>query len=1106
MSESLTKPALVMLVTAKPDHWVTKMAESLCDFFPMTSAPEAVSALQNVRYDLIFFDDVAFQREAVKVVSEIKRRNPTIPVIVLMDQGDEERQAVLLRAGADDFITKSMTSDEMGRHIRLMMHQQSQNRHLARRNQNLHAMASLSRLLFNAQEHDVLLQEAVSLLITTYRLYGVTFILREGDVMRLHAGSEQSAGRKLYESVMRFDVNDPYCWTVDNGITQVYHNIHENPNYTPVPVLPDAESVIILPLVYQDKILGAMGIYAMPGTVLGHEDLIVFEPFAAQFVVALQKVAQYQAQYVNVMSSQHLLRAWGRFANLNAAHEIATALRELVEEVPHAGQGVVFLYDSIDGRLENALVDSGNDEARLAFMQLARNGIIDMLINSLDSTGAPRVFDGRDLETGPFLPLFHTLLSAQVLFIPITDSTRLIGGLFIGARVGQFFTEEDANLIDNLVRTAGQMFERITLTSTIWEKSGRLEAILRTIAEGIFFVDENDNIGFLNPQFSELTGIAPSEALNQPAETLLRQIASKADDPQLVLSQFRMAQDVVSKPNMHSDVYPIVNVTLAELDRVLHIEFVKIEGLDSVRLNWACLIRDGEQNASNEAVQDLLNEVVNEHLRMPYAHVRTQIGMLTEQHAQFSHRDRDKLLHDLEGNFDHFGQLWSSFVDLYTLQSGAMMLMREPVDVAGVVQRMLNSRVFFQYSRMIKAELRTQVPQIKTDELRLERTLSNVLLVVLNLLPSGAVISLEVDRRDKEVAVVMGDLSEEVAIQIQRLMLGPRLQEGHLSPEGLAFYVSREFVQRYGGHLYVQQADEERFALVMALPIAGATIAVPVSALTTATLEVAAVNGDGGGAPAMMRSNGAPARTMLSPAQPAALGGSRAPARAMNAIMVVEGRSTLVKELRQKLEEQEYELLIYNSADEAIRDVNSTRLDLVIVDVSLRDMNGVDCCARMRARSEWPIILVTDKASETEKVRGLNVGADDYLARPISTEEMMARLNTIFKRLYLQERTREPVQIGDLYVDFARREVFLNGKAIELTRIEYDLLHILVTNRGQVLTHKQLLEKVWGPEYENETQYLWVNISRLRKKLEPTGESPRYIQNQLGIGYMFSEP
>lgn len=1101
------KPALVMLVSSTPDHWVTTLASQQCDFFPMTSAPEAVGALQNVRYDLIMFDDMAFNREAVKVVSEIKRRNPTIPVIIVADDSSEERQTQLMRAGADDFITRDMTSDEVNRHLRMMLHQQAQNRRLARRNQNLHAMASLSRLLFNAQEQDVLLQEAVYLLITTYRLYGVAFVLREGDVMRVYAGSEQAGSRKLYESVMRFDPNDPYCWTIDNGITQVYQNIRDNAHYTPLPVLTGAESVMILPLVYQDKILGALGIYSMPSIPLGHEDLIVFEPFAAQFVVALQKVEQYQAQYVNVMSSQHLLRAWGRFANLNAAHEIATALRELAEEVPHAGQGVVFLYDSLDGRLENALVDSANEEARQAFVQLAHAGIIDMLINSLDAQGTPRVFDGRDLETGPFLPLFHTLLSPQVLFLPIIDSTRLIGGLFIGTHTGQVFTEEDINLIDNLVRTAGQMFERITLTNTIWEKSGRLEAILRTISEGTFFVDENDNIGYLNPQFSELTGIAPSEVLNQSAETLLRVLASKSDDPQTVLNQFRAAQDVVSKPNVQSDVYPIVNVTLVDMERVLHIEFVKIEGLDSVRLNWACLIRDGERSLSSDMLQELMNEVVNDHLRMPYVHVRTQIGMLSEQHGHFSHRDRDKLLRELEDNFERFGQLWSSFIDLYTLQSGEM-LVREPVDILGIVQRLLNSRAFFPYSRMVRADLRAQVPQIKGDELRLERAVSNVLLAVLNALPKDSSLVLSVERRENEVALVMGDIPELTATEIQRLMMGPRSHDGQLNAEALALFVSRELMQRYGGHLYVQQTAEDAFGVVMALPTAGAALPAPVSALKTTTLEAASVHGDNGAQ--HMRSGGAAApaiiRTTASAAQPVGLGGSRAPSRAMNAIMVVEGRSTLVKELRQRLEEQEYELLIYQSADEAIRDVNSTRLDLVIVDVSLRDMNGVDCCARMRARSEWPIILVTDKASETEKVRGLNVGADDYLARPISSEEMMARLNTIFKRLYLQERTREPVQIGDLYIDFARREVFLNGKAIELTRIEYDLLHILVTNRGQVLTHKQLLEKVWGPEYENETQYLWVNISRLRKKLEPSNDSPRYVQNQLGIGYMFSEP
>ncbi len=157
----------------------------------------------------------------------------------------------------------------------------------------------------------------------------------------------------------------------------------------------------------------------------------------------------------------------------------------------------------------------------------------------------------------------------------------------------------------------------------------------------------------------------------------------------------------------------------------------------------------------------------------------------------------------------------------------------------------------------------------------------------------------------------------------------------------------------------------------------------------------------------------------------------------------------------------------------------------------------------MCKRTEVPIIMMADEASEPEKVRALMIGADDYIARPISDEELMARVNVIFKRRRIPDRTREPLDLGNLYIDFARREVFLNNKPLELTRIEYDLLHTLAVNQGQVLTHKQLLEKVWGPEYQAETQYLWVNVSRLRKKLEPTADSPRYIHTQPGVGYVF---
>jgi two-component system KDP operon response regulator KdpE len=236
-------------------------------------------------------------------------------------------------------------------------------------------------------------------------------------------------------------------------------------------------------------------------------------------------------------------------------------------------------------------------------------------------------------------------------------------------------------------------------------------------------------------------------------------------------------------------------------------------------------------------------------------------------------------------------------------------------------------------------------------------------------------------------------------------------------------------------------------------------------------------------------------------------GGARAPERGLSTVMMVQGNSSLMRTLASKLEEQDYDIITYNSGDEAIRDLNLnlTKFDLIVLDLSLRGEDSLDVCRRMRVYTAVPVVYIADKISDRERAEVFNVGADDYIVKPISNEELMGRVQAIFKRGQIVDRTREPQMIGDLYIDFARREVFLNNKPVELTRIEYDLLHTLITNRGQVLTHRQLLEKVWGPEYQDATQYLWVNISRLRKKLKSSDGSMRYIHNQPGIGYMFSE-
>jgi len=189
-----------------------------------------------------------------------------------------------------------------------------------------------------------------------------------------------------------------------------------------------------------------------------------------------------------------------------------------------------------------------------------------------------------------------------------------------------------------------------------------------------------------------------------------------------------------------------------------------------------------------------------------------------------------------------------------------------------------------------------------------------------------------------------------------------------------------------------------------------------------------------------------------------------------------------------------------------MRDLGTTRLDLILLDARLPDDDSLQVCERIRKRTEVPLVVLADEPSNSEKILALNIGADDYISQPVDEEEMLARINVIFKRQQLPDRAREPLELGDLYIDFARREVFYHNRPIELTRIEYDLLRVLALNADQVLTHEQLLTQVWGPEYRNETHYLWVNVSRLRKKVEPTPDSPRFIHNQPGIGYVFRQP
>lgn len=217
-------------------------------------------------------------------------------------------------------------------------------------------------------------------------------------------------------------------------------------------------------------------------------------------------------------------------------------------------------------------------------------------------------------------------------------------------------------------------------------------------------------------------------------------------------------------------------------------------------------------------------------------------------------------------------------------------------------------------------------------------------------------------------------------------------------------------------------------------------------------------------------------------------------------VLVVDDERAIRRYLRAALNAQGYTVYEASGGKEALNRVVADRPDLIILDLGLPDMDGVEVTRQLREWTHIPIIILSVREQDRDKIDALDAGADDYLTKPFSSGELMARMRAALRRSV--QSTSEPVfETDDMKVDLTRRQVRVSGEEILLTPTEYDLLRILVQNAGRVLTHRQLLRQVWGNAYESETHLLRVNMSNLRRKIEPDPTRPRYIITEPGVGY-----
>jgi len=219
-------------------------------------------------------------------------------------------------------------------------------------------------------------------------------------------------------------------------------------------------------------------------------------------------------------------------------------------------------------------------------------------------------------------------------------------------------------------------------------------------------------------------------------------------------------------------------------------------------------------------------------------------------------------------------------------------------------------------------------------------------------------------------------------------------------------------------------------------------------------------------------------------------------------VLAVDDEPGIRKLIKLELSGQGFRVLTAENGAEAIRLEEEHRPDLVLLDVVMPDMTGLEVMAQLRDRTNVPIILLTGKNSDGDKVMGLESGADDYLAKPFAPDELSARVRAVLRRAVGTSGTEAIVAAGDLEIDLHRRVVRRSGEEVTLTRTEWMLLQQLAANPGRIMLNAELLTKVWGPQYRGDLQYLRVWMSRLRKKLENDPSNPTLLKTFTGIGYM----
>ncbi len=599
-----------------------------------------------------------------------------------------------------------------------------------------------------------------------------------------------------------------------------------------------------------------------------------------------------------------------------------------------------------------------------------------------------------------------------------------------------------------------------------------LAGIAANMRSGFLLLNAKERVTYFNASALRLLGMQKRELIEQPVFDVRKQLLSLAAEPRKVGAELEHA--------WHSPEQETAT-DIALVDAAVHwlrVRFFPMRDTLGQLLGRGVLLDDITlEHASSEARGETLAVAAHE-LKTPLAVIKGCATTLLGNSMRWDPGLQREMLQMIDAHADRLYDILNTLLDVWRLAAGTQTLHLTQVRIPALLRQLLERWRTSAPRHTFVLNVPPSLPLVVCDALRIEQALQALLNNAVIYAPAGGVITIDLESNDLEIRIGVSDAGRGLAPEhLERIFdRFYRVQEGEESApgSGLGLAIARATFAAHGGKIWAESPGAGLGSTFYCI--------LPYSPGTS---------------PAPQPQAGQLALSCMRASAPL-----KQDERLF--VLVAEGDARLNRYLRANLEEYAYRVQVVSSGVQFLRQLDLEEPDIIMLSTHLPDTSGLELLQRVREFLSTPVIMLYTTCDEEERVRLFDLGADDLVAKPFGMKELLARVRALLRRRPAPSEQPSNLAVftsGDLTINYAQHLVLYQDRPVQLSRTEYKLLSTLARNAGMVLTHEVLLERIWGPEYNREVDFIWVYISRLRRKIEPDPRHPRYVLTVPDVGY-----